>query len=135
LAKLYNTKLLAAIYGVTMSKISLKTTISPFGTFLFVLIAVCLSSALAFSQHQHSSHSSDRKIYTTDAEVVDIDTANSSLTVKHGPIPAVGWEAMTMGFKVADLTLLEGVKKGDKLSIDILFEGPNYYIVDLEVLN
>ncbi|MDR2367278.1 MAG: copper-binding protein [Deltaproteobacteria bacterium] len=75
------------------------------------------------------------RVYSTDAEVVEIDAANSRIVAKHGPIPQVGWEAMTMGFQVGDPGLLEGLKPGDKVTMDISFGegpgGPTYAVVDL----
>lgn len=37
------------------------------------------------------------------------------LTISHQPVPAVGWPAMTMTFRVEQPALLEGVKKGDRV--------------------
>ena len=38
-----------------------------------------------------------------------------SVTLSHGPVPAIGWPAMTMAFR-ADPMLLRGVKAGDQVS-------------------
>ena len=39
----------------------------------------------------------------------------NSLTLSHGPVPAIGWPAMTMAFR-ADPMLLRGLKVGDQVS-------------------
>jgi Cu(I)/Ag(I) efflux system membrane fusion protein len=37
------------------------------------------------------------------------------VTISHQPVPAIGWPAMTMTFRVEQPTLLRGVKKGDRV--------------------
>jgi Cu/Ag efflux protein CusF len=114
-----------------------KTSINPITAgFFAVILTLLLTASFAFAQHNHSSHgSTPRQIYSTDGVVVEIDAPNARLVVDHGPIPAVGWGPMTMGFMVADPSLLEGLKVGDKVTIDVAFEGQNYFIADLEVIN
>lgn len=41
--------------------------------------------------------------------------SQDSITLSHGPIPAIGWPAMTMAFR-ADPMLLRGLKPGDQVS-------------------
>ena len=50
-----------------------------------------------------------------DGEVRKVDREQSKLTLRHGPIQTLGMPAMTMVFKVADPTMLEGLKDGDKV--------------------
>jgi Cu/Ag efflux protein CusF len=68
--------------------------------------------------------------------VIELDPANSRIVLSHGPIPQVGWDAMTMGFPVEDPALLDGLAAGDNVRFDIRFfvgpNGPTYVIVDLE---
>jgi Cu/Ag efflux protein CusF len=96
--------------------------------------------------HDHGGHGSEGGssaeatlggvIYEATGEVVEIDLGRSRLLVSHGPIPQVGWEAMTMGFDVEDPTLLEDLTAGDKITMYIRFrQGPSgiiYSIADLE---
>lgn len=37
------------------------------------------------------------------------------VTISHQPVPAVGWPAMTMTFRVGHPALLKGIKKGDRV--------------------
>jgi Cu(I)/Ag(I) efflux system protein CusF len=46
-------------------------------------------------------------------EVLKVDP--NSVLLKHGPLPNLGMDAMTMEFGVADPALLKSVKKGDKV--------------------
>ena len=51
------------------------------------------------------------KVYETVGSIEAMDA--SSITLSHQPVPAIGWPAMTMTFRVADPGLLRGYKKGD----------------------
>ena len=48
--------------------------------------------------------------------------AAGSVTIDHGPIPEVGWPAMTMGFK-ASPEVAKSVKVGDKVAFDLKVQG------------
>lgn len=50
-----------------------------------------------------------------DGEVRKIDKEQAKITLKHGPIPNLDMDAMTMVFRVADAKLLDAVKQGDKV--------------------
>ena len=40
----------------------------------------------------------------------------NDVTISHGPVPTLGWGAMTMSFKLADRMLVQGIKVGDTVS-------------------
>jgi Cu(I)/Ag(I) efflux system protein CusF len=50
-----------------------------------------------------------------DGEVRKIDKEQGKVTLKHGPIASLDMPGMTMVFKVADLTMLDTLKQGDKV--------------------
>lgn len=64
------------------------------------------------------------QVYETVGSVEAIDPR--SITLSHQPVPAIGWPAMTMTFRVADSALLRGYKKGDRVrfGFDQPSEGP-----------
>jgi Cu(I)/Ag(I) efflux system membrane fusion protein len=64
------------------------------------------------------------QVYETVGSVEAIDPR--SITLSHQPVPAIGWPAMTMTFRVADPGLLGGYKKGDRVrfGFDQPSEGP-----------
>jgi Cu/Ag efflux protein CusF len=107
-------------------------------------LAMAMAPTVAMAQHQHGGHGDATtaepggtdvaKIYSTEGVVVELDPANRRMVVNHGPVPQVGWEAMTMGFMVEDPSLLNGLEVGDKIRFDILFQGQDYRVVDLEKL-
>jgi Cu/Ag efflux protein CusF len=87
------------------------------------------------AQHSHGGGETDpapSRIYSTDGVIEGIDAGGARFVVSHGPIPQVGWEAMTMGFRVADPSLLEGLAVGDKIRFDIRFQGQQYHVVGVE---
>ena len=45
---------------------------------------------------------------------IEVLTPNS-VTLSHEPVPAIGWPAMTMGFRLADPKLAQGLKVGDQV--------------------
>jgi len=50
-----------------------------------------------------------------EGEVRKLDKKAKTITLKHGPIPAIDMPPMTMVFEVADPALLDRVKAGDKV--------------------
>jgi membrane fusion protein, copper/silver efflux system len=38
------------------------------------------------------------------------------VTLSHEPVPAIGWPAMTMQFRLADPALARGIKAGDRVA-------------------
>ena len=55
-------------------------------------------------------------------KVTELNKAGGKITIEHGPIPAVGWPAMTMGFK-ADPKILSGVSVGDQVDFTLSLKG------------
>lgn len=55
--------------------------------------------------------------------ITAIDAKAGELTIKHGPIPMVGWPAMTMAFKANPPALLKGLRVGQKIGFDVKTQG------------
>ena len=51
-------------------------------------------------------------------EVVKVDKAAGKLTLKHGPIKKLDMDGMTMVFRVADPSMLDQVKAGDRVEFE-----------------
>ncbi len=56
---------------------------------------------------------------SVDAEVRKVDTAQGKVTLKHGEIKKLDMPPMTMVFRVASPKLLDGLKTGDKIKVEI----------------
>ena len=67
-------------------------------------------------------------------EVKEVDTHKRTITISHGPIPALNMSAMTMDFYVADPAMLSEVRPGDKVHFEVETDRRGrYVIVDLEL--
>lgn len=55
--------------------------------------------------------------------VKTIDLAAGTVTIQHGPIPGVGWPAMTMTFKATPSGLLKGLHTGETIGFDARVRG------------
>jgi Cu(I)/Ag(I) efflux system protein CusF len=55
--------------------------------------------------------------------ITALDPKANKLTIKHGPIPAVGWPAMSMTFTATPPSLLKGLKRGQKIAFDVKPKG------------
>jgi Cu(I)/Ag(I) efflux system protein CusF len=63
------------------------------------------------------------KVATGTGVVVEVDAKAGAVTIRHQPIPALGWPAMTMPFYASKLSLLDGLKPGQKITFQTR-EGP-----------
>jgi Cu(I)/Ag(I) efflux system protein CusF len=63
--------------------------------------------------------------------VTGVDDKMGMVTIKHGPVPGVGWPAMTMSFKAMPVTLLKGVKAGDKVAFTVKVKGQDNEVTAL----
>lgn len=64
--------------------------------------------------------------------VVSVDKAAAKVTLKHEAIPAIGWGAMTMDFKVTDKSVLDKVKKGEQIEFTLIKRGQEYLISNIK---
>lgn len=56
---------------------------------------------------------------TSTGKITAIDATAGTVTLDHQAIPAVGWDAMSMGFTVSDPTMLKDLKVGDAVSFEL----------------
>lgn len=66
-------------------------------------------------------------------EVLEIDVKERRVLVKHGPIPSIGMDAMTMEFLVPDRKLLQQLKPGDHIRFGVAWRKGEYEITRAEV--
>lgn len=52
-----------------------------------------------------------------------IDAKAGTVTIQHGPIPLIGWPAMTMTFRAKPATLLDGLKVGETVDFNVTTRG------------
>ena len=69
-------------------------------------------------------------------QVVAVDRAAGTITIRHKPIPDVFMtETMTMIFRVADRSMLEGHRPGDRIRFKVERAGRSYVVVWIENSN
>ena len=56
---------------------------------------------------------------TSVGKITAIDAAAGTVTLDHQAIPAVGWDAMSMGFTTTDPMMLKDLKVGDAVSFEL----------------
>ncbi len=64
--------------------------------------------------------------------VTALDAKAARITINHGPIPAVGWPAMTMTFKASPPTLLKGVRVGQTVAFDVRTKGMDAEVTGIQ---
>jgi Cu(I)/Ag(I) efflux system periplasmic protein CusF len=74
---------------------------------LRVALALVMSAAaLAFAEPP-------QRFGPNEGQVLEVDRQAGEITIQHGYLPELDMDPMSMVFIVADVTVLEGVKKGD----------------------
>ncbi len=68
-------------------------------------------------------------------KVVSVDRANLLIKLAHEPIKSLGWSRMMMDFRVANASLLDGLKAGDAVRFELRQSKPEdliWIIVKIE---
>jgi Cu/Ag efflux protein CusF len=90
-------------------------------------LLTCLICALMLAGCQRNPAPQPTKEYQMQGEVVSVDPAAQTATVKSGKIE--GWmEAMTMEYPVKDKAEFSKLKAGEKIKAKILVQGTDYWI-------
>jgi len=67
-----------------------------------------------------------------DGEITRIVKETNRITIKHGPVPEMDMQPMTMVYQVKDPGLFDKVKVGDKVRFKMLREGGAMYVESFE---
>jgi RND family efflux transporter MFP subunit len=67
--------------------------------------------------------------HKAEGTVDGIDVKTSTLSLNHGPVPTLKWPAMTMEFKAANASLLNGLKPGQAVRFEFVERQPGEYVV------
>jgi Cu(I)/Ag(I) efflux system protein CusF len=63
--------------------------------------------------------------------ITTIDEKSGKVAIRHSPIPAVQWPAMTMTFRATPPTLLNGVRVGQSVIFDVRTKGMDAEVTSL----
>lgn len=67
--------------------------------------------------------------------IKQIDPQANRIVIDHQPIASLDWPQMTMGFKLADPTLLQGLEVGQTVRFELQAEGMNATITAISSIN
>jgi Cu(I)/Ag(I) efflux system protein CusF len=88
------------------------------------LVVVSPVIAANHGHHDHGGHGAHGMAMPmaveATGEVRGLSANSGKIKLKHDPVPALGWPAMVMDFKVQDKKLLEGLKSGDAVSFSFV---------------
>lgn len=104
-------------------------------TLIFTLLTVATISNYAAEKMDISMSSKTsvaNKIITGKGQVVLISKDKTKVTLRHEPIPAIRWPAMTMEFKVKSGALLAKTKVGDKVQFTLVPNGIDYIVTSIK---
>ena len=78
---------------------------------------IAIASAMALLAIAGGTYAEEAKSLPMVAgEVTKVDAEQGKLSIKHGAIPNLGMDPMTMVFKAADPAVLKDLKVGDKIN-------------------
>jgi Cu/Ag efflux protein CusF len=72
------------------------------------------------------------KRYPLTGKVVSTDAKTSQVVVDHTAIPGF-MDAMTMGYKVKDTSVLKSLVPGDEISAEVVVQGMEYWLENVRV--
>jgi Cu/Ag efflux protein CusF len=101
---------------------------------VFALSLLVALSPVAFSQSgdmkgmdmKMEKKDSQATVHKATGVVTKID--KDKVSIKHEPVPSLNWPAMTMAFKVKDKSLMQKLKKDEKVSLEFVQEGRDYVV-------
>lgn len=77
-----------------------------------------ITSTLGFAGAVLAASLSAASAQSINGEVVKIETERGRITLKHGAIPNLEMDPMTMVFRVADPAMLQQVRQGDRVTFE-----------------
>jgi Cu(I)/Ag(I) efflux system periplasmic protein CusF len=95
-------------------------------------LIVVAALALPFVAVPTAYSTSHAASYKASGTVTKIDPKAGRITIAHGPVEALKWPAMTMGFAVKDKELLERAQPGKKVEFEFAKQGSDYVIVKIQ---
>ncbi len=89
---------------------------------LVLLLTPLATNALAAPV---SPAASAAKVGKGTGTITALDPRAGTVTIKHGPIPVIGWPAMTMTFRASPPALLKGLRARQRVGFTAKAQGMN----------
>jgi Cu(I)/Ag(I) efflux system protein CusF len=67
-------------------------------------------------------------VHKTSAVVTAVDRVKGTVTLAHGPVKSLKWQAMTMAFSVQDKALFDKLAAGKKVNVEFTQQGSGYVV-------
>jgi Cu(I)/Ag(I) efflux system protein CusF len=88
----------------------------------------------AHGAHTQAVETKEAATYTATGIVESVNEPQGKITITHDPVPALNWPKMTMRFTPESPSLIEGLRKGDKVRLDFQNQGGVSRILHIEVM-
>ncbi|MFV3290354.1 copper-binding protein [Pseudomonas sp. NY11955] len=98
--------------------------------YLSVVLAFAFAAGAQAQDSMAGMNMSAEPAAHAEGTIKAIDLERGNITLAHGPVTALKWPAMTMGFKTT-AQQVEGLQVGDKVMFDFRMEGSAATIVDI----
>lgn len=72
------------------------------------------------------------KLGTNEGEVMQIYRESGEIAIRHGPLPELSMDPMSMVFVVADTALLRRVRKGDRVKFKAGLHNGRFAVMSIE---
>jgi Cu(I)/Ag(I) efflux system protein CusF len=87
--------------------------------FTLLLTTGLVLTAPAGAMENHAAHPAKAAVQIVQGQGIIKSMDQDSVVISHQPIKALGWPAMTMGFKVADRAQLKGLAVGNQVDFSL----------------
>jgi len=67
--------------------------------------------------------------HKAEGTVDSVDTKSGTVSLDHGPVASLKWPAMTMEFKAANDSLLQGLKPGARVAVEFVERQPGEWVI------
>ena len=91
------------------------------------------------NEHQHGEMmnmqpaAQQEQLISATGVIEAVDMESKKITIKHDPIPAVNWPAMTMRFTLVADTKADDIKPGDKVAFTFIQQGNLSVLRDIHI--
>ncbi len=110
----------------------MKHTIAPLAAAWLVLAAPAFAQSTGAHVAPHGAQQLAQAAPLVDGEIRKVDKDAKKLTIRHGPIPNLDMDSMTMVFQVKDPAMLDQLKAGDKVRFSAEKLGGAFTVTKIE---
>ena len=87
---------------------------------------------MEMKMEKKDANPADAHAHHASGVVKSVNTDNGTVSIQHGPVPALNWPAMTMSFKAKDKKSLQALKPGQKIDFEFVQQGKDYVVTKVK---